>query len=174
MRQEIDTNHDGLISLAEFTEMMKKNGIGDPKEVSTYFNAIDQDRTGIIKYSEFIAAAMAEKSFQSAESLEAAFRRLDLDDSGTITTANLRALMGNLFDESMIEAMIAEGDYRRNGSSRVLAQSPCSRAAVQSTVPRLPLLTSLLLPSNRRLHQARAWETPCPRRLLLYPKLMCC
>ena len=31
--QDIDTNHDGSISLAEFTAMMKQNGIVDSKEV---------------------------------------------------------------------------------------------------------------------------------------------
>lgn len=70
----------------------------------------------MIKYSEFIAAAMAEKSYDSQERIEAAFHRLDLDGSGNITVENLRALMGKDFDDSMIQDMLAEGDYRANGA----------------------------------------------------------
>ena len=69
-------------------------GICAKEDARSYFDAVDQDGTGVIKYSEFIAAAMTESECNSAATIEAAFRRLDLDDSGKINMENLVAVLG--------------------------------------------------------------------------------
>lgn len=45
---------------------MNKYGIKDKSEIKSYFQAINQDGTGKIKYSEFVAAELDESSYGSA------------------------------------------------------------------------------------------------------------
>lgn len=47
-------------------------------EIAAHFKAINQDGTGQIKYSEFVAALVDEVQFSSHDQLEAAFQRLDV------------------------------------------------------------------------------------------------
>lgn len=54
----IDENQDGLISLSEFKKVMDKHGCTGMGDVETTFASLDQDKTGVIKYSEFISAAL--------------------------------------------------------------------------------------------------------------------
>jgi Ca2+-binding EF-hand superfamily protein len=52
---------------------------------------------------------------QATERIEAAFQRLDLDDSGVITVENLTALLGPDYDEAMVREVLDEGDLAKNG-----------------------------------------------------------
>ena len=51
---------------------MEHYGVPD-KEVQSIFDDIDQDRSGTIDYSEFIAAAMGERVYLDEEHLHDAF-----------------------------------------------------------------------------------------------------
>ena len=62
--QAADANRDGVIEKHEFSTLMKANGIEDPSAIEEAFMAIDQDATGMIKYSEFIGAAQLEASYK--------------------------------------------------------------------------------------------------------------
>lgn len=55
---------------------------------------LDMDQSGEIDYTEFVAATMSKKSLLSREKLKIAFSKFDTNDSGTITSANLRELLG--------------------------------------------------------------------------------
>ena len=49
------------------------------------------------------------------DELADAFDRLDSDDSGQITKANLRQLLGNQFSKELVEEMINDADFKQNG-----------------------------------------------------------
>ena len=68
------------------------------------------DQTGEVKYVEFLAATIEATGAISEERLAEAFDRLDADDSGYITTKNLRELLGNEVPEEDINAIIKEAD----------------------------------------------------------------
>lgn len=111
---EADENQDGLISLAEFQKMMAKHGHSKP-EIESAFAAIDQDHQGVIKYTEFIAAALEEKAYQAEENVLAAFHKLDLDDTGSITIANLKKLFPEDMDDAHITEMLNQFDENGDG-----------------------------------------------------------
>jgi hypothetical protein len=68
------------------------------------------DQTGEVKYVEFLAATIEATGAISEERLAEAFDRLDSDDSGYITTDNLRELLGSEVPEEEINAIIKEAD----------------------------------------------------------------
>jgi Ca2+-binding EF-hand superfamily protein len=70
-----DKDQDGLISREDFAALMSKFGVKDPVQLATYFDAVNQDGTGMIKYSEFVAALLEESFYTSDKQLEAAFNR---------------------------------------------------------------------------------------------------
>jgi hypothetical protein len=83
--QTLKANNDGLIDLQEFTAAMSKQGISNKKDIKAYFEAINQDGTGKIKYSEFVAAELDQSTTLTDGQIEAAFHRMDFDGSGSIS-----------------------------------------------------------------------------------------
>ena len=111
---EMDTNSDGIITMAEFASQMSKLGM-ENAEIKAAFSAIDQDQTGILKYSEFIAAAIDEKEFDEDHEVEAAFRRLDLDESGSLDVDDLRQLLPKNLSEEAITRILDQADFQKDG-----------------------------------------------------------
>jgi len=110
----IDTDHSGTISMEELEKALIKRGVPTDK-VEAIFSTVDQDRTGVISYSEFLAASIRQRQFLTEERLMEAFERLDTDGSGYITAENLREVMGDDYDAARVEAMISEADIMGDG-----------------------------------------------------------
>ena len=60
---------------------MESKGVVDPQEIDSAFAAVNQDASAMIKYSEFVAAAIEARVLYETGRVEAVFRRLDIDDS---------------------------------------------------------------------------------------------
>jgi len=112
-RMDVDKN--GTISLQEFTDVMVTHGLKDRAEIKAAFDAIDQDSTGVIKYSEFVAAALEESTYNSVAKVEAAFHTLDIDNSGAITVQDFRMLLGDDLDAAVLDKVIGEADFEKDG-----------------------------------------------------------
>ena len=95
--------------------MLTKAGY-DAKRIAEVFEAVDHDNTGRISYTEFLAAMLEGNCLVQEDELADAFDRLDSDDSGAITKDNLRQLLGNQFSASLVEEMIADADFKQNGT----------------------------------------------------------
>ena len=61
-------------------------------------------------------AALEEKAYQAEENVLAAFHKLDLDDSGSITIANLKKLFPEDMDDAHITEMLNQFDENGDGT----------------------------------------------------------
>lgn len=84
----MDTNEDGFITFEELESAFKKLNVNDVN-LKEIFNEMDVDKTGLIKYTEFLAATIDEVSFLKEESLFEAFRMFDEDKSGKISVEEI-------------------------------------------------------------------------------------
>jgi Ca2+-binding EF-hand superfamily protein len=112
--QQYDTKKDGSLSYEEFKAAYAQAGL-TADEFSALFDAIDLDGSGRIRYTEFLAATIEARGVISEERLAEAFDRIDSDDSGYITAANLKAILGDEFPDEEINAIIKEADLTLDG-----------------------------------------------------------
>lgn len=111
--QKYDTSKDGTIEFEEFKECLSQYGYSEA-EVTQMFQAVDLDGTGQIRYTEFLAATIEAHGAIDEERLAEAFDRLDSDDSGFISAANLREMLGANFPQDRIDEIIHEADLTQD------------------------------------------------------------
>ncbi len=70
------------------------------------FDAVDTDKSGFIDYSEFVVASMNEKTLLSNEKMASAFKMFDKDNSGSISSAEIKEVLS--FGSSMSEETTKE------------------------------------------------------------------
>ena len=112
----IDRNRTGVITVDELRHILQKHGIED-EETQKLFDGLDQDKTGQIRYLEFLAATIETRAIINAAKLSDAFDHLDEDRSGFITEKNLKKLLGRSFSDREIKEIIEECDL--TGDKRV-------------------------------------------------------
>ena len=113
--KKLDTQNNGTISLKEFRGVLEKTTFVEAKDIDKLFADLDQDQTGFIKYSEFLAAAVQEQAFLEDDRVVDAFNKLDTDHTGEISRENLKVILGSELDDAAIDRMIAEADFHNDG-----------------------------------------------------------
>ena len=99
----IDTDGSGQISASELFECLNKRNIEiTEKEVTGLIKEIGC-ADGNINYSEFISAALDEKTFITEAKLRAIFQQIDLASSGVITEADLFIAFKKLGQEISVD-----------------------------------------------------------------------
>ncbi len=87
------------------------------EEVEKMFKMVDSDNSGFIDYSEFVVAAMNEKSLTTNDKLQAAFKMFDKDGSGVISADEIKEVLGfngNL-DKAAIDLIMRQVDENGDG-----------------------------------------------------------
>mmetsp|Transcript_8487 Transcript_8487/g.21693 ORF Transcript_8487/g.21693 Transcript_8487/m.21693 type:complete len:202 (+) Transcript_8487:79-684(+) len=85
------------------------------EESRMVFSKLDLTGDGEVQYSEFLAAA-CQRRFLSQESLiKDAFRRFDVDKSGVISVDDLRAVLGDEYNGTRVEEILAQVDAGGDG-----------------------------------------------------------
>lgn len=114
--QFYDKDHSGTLDYDQFKGALCDAGYSDD-DYRELFDAVDVDGTGVIRYTEFLAATIHATGWISEERLAAAFDRVDHDDTGYITKENLRFLLGPTFPEEEIVSIMKEASTDKRGIS---------------------------------------------------------
>ena len=109
-----DVQKTGVVTLQEFKGCLQPYGYDDD-ELERMFLGCDIDGTGMIRYSEFLAATIEAHGAINEEKIAEAFDRLDCDDSGFISTKNLIEILGKEFPLQDIDNIIDEADITGDG-----------------------------------------------------------
>jgi len=112
----LDVNKDGTLTPQEVRDGMTKFKIDIPEDLEAVMRAVDSDGSGVIDYSEFIAATLTTKQYAREEVMWSAFRTFDLDGDGCITKAELASVLKENADSALIVEMIREVDTDGDGS----------------------------------------------------------
>merc|ERR1711862_1040831 len=95
----MDANQDGQLTAKEIREGMTKAGLKEiPHDLEEIIKQVDSDGSGVIDYSEFLAATLDVKVYLQEENVWAEFRAFDLNGDGKISPAELKEV---LKDESI-------------------------------------------------------------------------
>ncbi len=106
--EDIDIDKNGLITYKELKTVLKQNFIINDDEIQNVFNALDEDHTGQVHLNEFIAGTLQEKYHQHEHYLRDAFTLMDIDNTGYITIANLKSILGTHYQTQNIQNMLSK------------------------------------------------------------------
>lgn len=106
----LDDNGDGTLSIRELKEGLKGAGVKIPKDLAAVLEEVDTDGSGVLDYTEFLAATLDYKVYSQESIVWAAFRKFDVDNSGSIDKSELLSVLG---DEQFKESISMIGDHGR-------------------------------------------------------------
>ena len=115
--KELDLNNDGKLSAEElraaYLKVLDKEDAED--EVRKVMESVDSNKSGFIDYSEFCTACSRKDRLINEENLLAAFRVFDIDQSGEITVAEVKEVLGVFGNDSHVIKLISQVDQNGDG-----------------------------------------------------------
>jgi len=116
----LDSDGDGQLTVSEMREGLANAGLKEiPADLQQIMEEVDSDGSGVIDYTEFLAASLDKKQYNDENVCWAAFRVFDRDGNGVISKEELSQVLGdgdvkNLAMRDMA-AMMAEIDTNGDG-----------------------------------------------------------
>jgi calcium-dependent protein kinase len=90
----LDENNDGSLTLGELKVGLEKAGLRRSTiDLEGIVEGMDTDGSGVVDYTEFIAAALDKRSYLSEQACWTAFKVFDLDGDGRISLTELRQVL---------------------------------------------------------------------------------
>jgi len=112
---ELDQNHHGTISISELKTVLEDKFHIHDKEVQEISRTLDTNHDGEIHYSDFLAAMLSTRIRLHDDLLPSTFKRFDTDNSGYITSDNLKEVLGDAFEGEEVGKLVAEADQLQDG-----------------------------------------------------------
>lgn len=111
--QAIDLDHTGYITRTELEKAFDTANIDiSMDEITKIIDKCDEQKNGMLNYTEFLVATLDSTTFVNRKRLETAFKYFDIDDSGCICANDLhKALLRNgtnTLDKEELDKMIRE------------------------------------------------------------------
>jgi calcium-dependent protein kinase len=111
----LDTDGSGTISMEEFKHSLTGVHGLTAANAEEIFKSVDIDRSAVINYNEFVAAAMGRRISIEEEHLMLAFDALDVNKTGKLNAAGIKAALGESMSDTDVEQMMKEIDFDNNG-----------------------------------------------------------
>jgi len=90
----LDKNGDGLLTAAEMKEGLTKAGLKEiPEDLQQILKEVDSDGSGVIDYTEFLAATLDKKVYLQEDICWQAFRVFDRNGDGKIDKAEIAQVL---------------------------------------------------------------------------------
>jgi len=117
----IDTDGSGEITVKELREGLAQQGL-ESNDFESLMASIDVNGSGMINYTEFVAASLDMRQYLQEDVLWQAFSQFDRDGSGTISKDELRLLLGDedvsdMINKNTVDELMAEID--KNGDGQI-------------------------------------------------------
>merc|ERR1719487_21661 len=119
---KLDVNEDGQLTLQEITDGIQNAGLNLGSDFADVLRDIDTDGSGVIDYTEFLAASIDRKLYCQERSCWEAFCLFDLDGDGTIAIDELSKAVEhipgdgvNVIKETSIEDLMVQWDRNKDG-----------------------------------------------------------
>ncbi|CAL1142820.1 unnamed protein product [Cladocopium goreaui] len=92
----LDKNGDGLLTPAELKEGLQKAGLKEiPPDLQAIMEDVDADGSGVIDYTEFLAATLDRRQYIQEDVCWSAFRVFDRNGDGKISQDELKMVLHN-------------------------------------------------------------------------------
>jgi len=104
----LDQDGDGTITIDEMKEGLAKAGLSANENLLQIMKEVDSDGSGVIDYTEFLAATMSKRQYFQEDVCWAAFRTFDLDGNGKITKDELAQVLSGGAVQSVADSMGVE------------------------------------------------------------------
>lgn len=93
---QLDKNGDGLLTPVELKDGLSKAGLKEiPPDLQAILEDVDSDGSGVIDYTEFLAATLDRRQYLQEDVCWSAFRVFDRNGDGNISKAELAAVLGD-------------------------------------------------------------------------------
>jgi len=92
----LDHNGDGLLTAAEMKEGLQKAGLKEiPEDLKQILKEVDSDGSGVIDYTEFLAATLDKKVYMAEDVCWQAFRIFDRNGDGKISKEEIKMVLNS-------------------------------------------------------------------------------
>merc|ERR1712031_57955 len=93
---QLDGNGDGKLTVNEMKEGIQKAGLKEiPADLQQIMEEVDSDGSGVIDYTEFLAATLDKRVYMKEDVCWSAFRVFDRNGDGVISKEELKQVLGN-------------------------------------------------------------------------------
>merc|ERR1712186_167012 len=92
----LDNNGDGMLTVNEMKEGLTKAGLKEiPPDLQQIMEDVDSDGSGVIDYTEFLAATLDKRQYIQEDVCWSAFRLFDRNGDGKISAEELKYVLGD-------------------------------------------------------------------------------